>query len=97
VSIDEIREFRTGIGGAKKAEQIRKTGAELVVAPCANCKKQLREVCEDHGLDHVRVVGLHDLLVKAIVPPPAMLVESAIETDADEKDNDAVGEFASAL
>ncbi len=40
-----------------------------MVAPCANCKKQLREVCEDNGLDHVKVVGLHDLLLKAIVPP----------------------------
>ena len=93
VSIDEIREFRTGIGGAKKAEQIRQTGAELVVAPCANCKKQLREVCEDHGLDHVRVVGLHDLLVKAIVPPKAMLIENQDEAE----DKDAVGEIASAL
>ena len=74
VSIDEIRPFRTGVGGATKAEQIRRTGAKLVVAPCANCKKQLREVCEDHGLDDVQVVGLHDLVVKALLPPPAMVV-----------------------
>ncbi len=74
VSIDEIRAFRTGIGGATKAEQIRRTGATLLVAPCANCKKQLREVCEDHGLDHVQVVGLHDLMLKAIEPPAAMRV-----------------------
>ena len=56
VSIDEIRPFRTLIGGKAKAEQIRATGATILVAPCANCKKQLREVCEDHGLD-VQVVG----------------------------------------
>jgi hypothetical protein len=37
-----------------------------LVAPCANCKKQLKEVCEDHGLDDVEVVGLHDLLLKTI-------------------------------
>lgn len=74
VSIDEIRAFRTGVGGATKAEQIRRTGATVVVAPCANCKKQLREVCEDHGLGHVQVVGLHDLVLKAIVPSPAMRV-----------------------
>ncbi len=66
VSIDEIREFRTGIGGKRKAQQIRDTGARYVVAPCANCKKQLREVCEDHGLSEVQVVGLHDLILKAI-------------------------------
>ncbi len=66
VSIDEIRAFRTGLMGKKKAEQIRATGAKIVVAPCANCKKQLREVCEDNGLADVQVVGLHDLLLKAI-------------------------------
>jgi len=66
VSVDEIRKFRTGIGGRRKAEQLRATGAHYVVAPCANCKKQLREIVEDHGLD-MEVVGLHDLILKAIV------------------------------
>jgi Fe-S oxidoreductase len=66
VSIDEIRAFRTGPLGKRKADQIRETGAQFVVSPCANCKKQLREVCEDNGLDTVSVVGLHDLLLKVI-------------------------------
>jgi Fe-S oxidoreductase len=66
VSIDEIRKFRVGQMGRRKAEQIRATGAHFVVAPCANCKKQLKEVCEDHGLEGVEVVGLHDLLLKVI-------------------------------
>jgi [DsrC]-trisulfide reductase subunit K len=66
VSIDEIRKFRTGLMGKRKADQIRETGATFVVSPCANCKKQLREVCEDNGLDDVTVVGLHDLLLKVI-------------------------------
>ncbi len=66
VSIDEIRKFRTGPLGKRKADQIRATGAKYLVAPCANCKKQLREVCEDNGLDEVEVVGLHDLLLKVI-------------------------------
>ena len=67
VSVDEIRPYRTKITGKLKADQIRATGAHYVVAPCANCKKQLREVCEDHGLTGVEVVGLHDLIYKAIV------------------------------
>jgi Fe-S oxidoreductase len=71
VSIDEIRDFRTGVGGRRKAEQIRETGARYVVAPCANCKKQLREIVEDHGLDGVEVVGLHDLVLRAIDIPGA--------------------------
>jgi len=81
VSIDEIREFRTGIGGKTKADQLRRTDATIVVAPCANCKKQLREVCEDHGLEHAQVVGLHDLILKAIEPPDSMRVEQQSEQE----------------
>jgi Fe-S oxidoreductase len=66
VSIDEIREFRTRLMGKAKADQIRATGAKYVVAPCANCKKQLKEVCEDNDLEDVEIVGLHDLLLKVI-------------------------------
>ena len=66
VSIDEIRPYRTGIGGKVKAEQIRATGAKYCIAPCANCKKQLRELMEDQNVD-CEIVGLHDLLYKAII------------------------------
>jgi Fe-S oxidoreductase len=66
VSIDEIRPYRTLIGGRAKADQIRATGAKYCVAPCANCKKQLRELMEDQGID-CQIVGLHDLLYKAII------------------------------
>ena len=66
VSIDEIRKWRTGPAGKIKADHIRRTGAKYLVAPCANCKKQLRELCEDNGLDDVEVVGLHDLVLKGL-------------------------------
>jgi len=66
VSIDEIRPYRTTVGGRKKAEQIDATGAEIVIAPCANCKKQLRELIEDNDLG-AELVGLHDLIYKAII------------------------------
>ena len=66
VSMDELRPYRTLVGGRMKAEQIRATGAKYCVAPCANCKKQLRELVEEHGID-CQIVGLHDLLYKAIV------------------------------
>ena len=68
VSIDEIRGFRTLVGGKTKAEQIKATGAHYVVAPCANCKKQVDEVIKDHKLSQIRT-GLHDLMLKAIVLP----------------------------
>ncbi len=80
VSIDEIRAYRTAIGGKRKAEQIRATGAKYCVAPCANCKKQLRELMEDQGVD-CEIVGLHDLLYKAIifdnVPEPVSLTKES--------------------
>lgn len=79
VSIDEIRAFRTTVGGKLKADQIRATGAKYVVAPCANCKKQLRELVEDQEID-AEVVGLHDLLYKAIdfgVEAPAPVAKEA--------------------
>ena len=66
VSIDEIRASRTGPLGKRKVDQIRDTGAQFVVAPCANCKKQLRELCQDNGLEDVEVVGVHDLLLKTM-------------------------------
>ncbi len=66
VSIDEIRDFRTKQMGKRKADQIRATGAKYVAAPCANCKKQLKEVIEDNGLDDVEVIGIHDLLLRVI-------------------------------
>jgi Fe-S oxidoreductase len=66
VSIDEIRKYRTAVSGLVKAQQIRQTGAHYVIAPCANCKKQIRETMEDNEVDG-ELVGLHDLILKAIV------------------------------
>ncbi len=73
VSIDEIRSYRTTVGGRLKAEQIRKSGCEILVAPCANCKKQLRELVEDQKID-CQVVGLHDLIYKAIIFDDSQIV-----------------------
>jgi Fe-S oxidoreductase len=78
VSIDEIRPYRTTIGGKLKADQIRRSGCEYLVAPCANCKKQLRELVEDQGIA-CEVVGLHDLLYKAIEFPESLRCKEPAE------------------
>jgi Fe-S oxidoreductase len=70
VSIDEIHDFRMRIGGKVKAEQLAKVGADIVIAPCANCKKQLKELVEFYELP-CKVMGLHDLILKAILIPGA--------------------------
>ena len=68
VSLDEDRPFRTSVAGKMKAEMIRETGAKYCFAPCANCKKQLRELMEDQKVD-CQIVGIHDLLYTAIIWP----------------------------
>ena len=68
VSIDEINQYRMEISGRIKADQIKKTGAEIIVSPCANCKKQLRELVQYYNLP-CKVMGLHDLILQAIEIP----------------------------
>jgi Fe-S oxidoreductase len=68
VSVDEIHNFRMGVGGKTKAEQLQATAAEVVVTPCANCKKQIDEVIAHYSLDIERK-GLHDLLLRSVILP----------------------------
>jgi len=82
VSVDEVHEFRMEIGGKVKAEQLRQTGAEICISPCANCKKQLKELVEYYDLP-CKIMGLHDLILKAIVidgakPPQDRKEEAAL-------------------
>ena len=65
MSIDEIHDFRTTVASRTKAEQIRATGADIVATPCANCKKQLRELTNYYDLP-VQIVGVHDLIMRTI-------------------------------
>ena len=65
VSLDEIRDFRMQVSGKTKAEQVRSSGAQIVATPCANCKKQLRELMDFYKLP-VQIVGVHDLVLRAI-------------------------------
>jgi len=81
VSIDEIRPYRTTIGGKLKADQIRKSECEILIAPCANCKKQLKELVEDQGID-CEVMGLHDLIYKAIVFDNSLIVQKEDESES---------------
>ncbi len=65
VSLDETYDFRMKVAGKVKADQIIETGAQIVASPCANCKKQLRELM-DYYKAPVQVVGVHDLVLRAI-------------------------------
>jgi Fe-S oxidoreductase len=52
--------------GKPKADQIRATGARVVVASCDNCRHQIGELSEHYQLG-VEVMGLTELTVKAMV------------------------------
>mgnify|MGYP006284919223 CR=1 FL=1 len=85
VSIDEIRNFRTSIGGRRKAAQVFESGAEILIAPCANCKKQIRETFEDNKVP-AELVGLHDLIFKAIEFPEEMKEPEEVEEETDKNE-----------
>ncbi|MCP4566186.1 MAG: (Fe-S)-binding protein [FCB group bacterium] len=84
VSIDEIRPYRTTVGGKLKADQIRNSGCNILVAPCANCKKQLKELVEDQKID-CEVVGLHDLIYKAIIFDESLIVQPPADQEVMEE------------
>jgi Fe-S oxidoreductase len=63
--LDETHDFRMRVSGKIKAEQIRASGAQILATPCANCKKQLRELVDFYKIP-VQVVGVHDLVLRAI-------------------------------
>ncbi|MBT8380854.1 MAG: hypothetical protein KJO59_00700, partial [Ignavibacteria bacterium] len=81
-----LRTYRTTVGGKLKADQIRKSGCEILVAPCANCKKQLRELVEDQGIA-CEVVGLHDLIYKAIIFDDSLIEKEEAKSESLPKEN----------
>ena len=83
VSMDEIYPYRMEVGGRAKAQQIIETGAEILIAPCANCKKQLKELIEYHKID-IEFMGLHDLLYKVIQFPEHMKINKTEESGGDQ-------------
>lgn len=70
VTVPDMYEFRMNFSGKKKVEQIKASikahGTKLLAAPCANCKKQLKELVDYHKLP-VTVVGVHDLLIRSLI------------------------------
>jgi Fe-S oxidoreductase len=57
--------------GRVKAEQIRATGAKIVIAPCHNCFDQINDLSEEYDLG-VKAVALKEILVESIIIPDHM-------------------------
>jgi Fe-S oxidoreductase len=65
-AMGEVHQFRMTVSGLKKRDQIRDTGATYVATACSNCKRQLGQLVEHHGI-HASIGGVHDLLSRAIL------------------------------
>jgi len=73
VALPEYEERRLR-AGKPKADQIRKTGARVVVAACENCRLQIGELSTHYGLG-IEVSSLADLVVRAMRLPGAVKEE----------------------
>jgi Fe-S oxidoreductase len=69
VALPEAAELRM-LAGKPKADQVRKSGAQVVAAACENCRLQLGDLSGHYGLG-VGVVALADLVVRAMRLPGA--------------------------
>lgn len=82
VALPEAYELRM-LAGKPKAEQVKKSGAEVVVAACENCRLQLGDLSNHYGLG-VGVTALADLFVRAMRLPGAKDTLEARVTSVDQ-------------
>jgi Fe-S oxidoreductase len=69
VALAEYNERRI-MAGRPKADQIKRTGARVVVAACENCRLQIDDLNEHYNLN-VRITALTDLVIRAMrLPKP---------------------------
>ena len=79
VANPDVVELRM-LAGKPKVEQIRKSGARVVVAACENCRLQLGDLSSHYGAGF-GVTAIADLVVKAMrLPGSARTIESSITT-----------------
>ncbi|MDI6843737.1 MAG: (Fe-S)-binding protein [Anaerosomatales bacterium] len=67
VAIEEMRDVRLK-SGSKKVEQLRASGASVLACPCENCRLQIEDLNELHGLG-LQVRQVIDLVVEAMPLP----------------------------
>jgi Fe-S oxidoreductase len=60
--------------GRVKAEQIKATGAEVVIAPCHNCFDQISDLSEEYDLG-VEVLSFKEIIIEAMIVPDHMKLE----------------------
>jgi Fe-S oxidoreductase len=69
--------------GRIKAEQIRATGAKIVIAPCHNCFDQIKDLSKEYDLG-VKVLSFKEIITEAMIIPDKFKPVEAKEEEADE-------------
>ncbi len=59
---------RRMVSGRVKVEQIKATGAKIVIAPCHNCFDQIEDLNQEYGLG-VKVLSFKEVITAAMVVP----------------------------
>ncbi len=72
---------RRMISGKIKAEQIRATGAKIVIVPCHNCFDQINDLNKEYGLG-VKVMSFKEIICETMIIPEKF---QPVEEDEDEK------------
>ena len=67
--------------GRVKAEQIKATGAKIVVTPCHNCFDQVRDLGKEYNLG-IKVVSFKELICETMIIPEKY---QPVESDGDEE------------
>lgn len=67
VAMEEFKDVRLA-SGSKKVEQLRASGASVLACPCENCRLQIEELNEVHGLG-MEIWQVIDLVVAAMPLP----------------------------
>jgi len=52
--------------GRRKMEQIRATGAEMIVVPCHSCHGQLNNIKKEYGMENLQVKYLWELVADCL-------------------------------
>ena len=69
----DYKRFRMA-SGKLKAEQIRETGAKIVITPCHNCFDQINDLSEKYELG-IKALSLKEIIVGSMIVPDHMKIE----------------------
>ena len=70
--------------GRIKAEQIRATGAKIVITPCHNCYDQVRDLSVEYGLG-IKVLQFKELITESMIVPERFQPEEVGDEDGGEE------------